>query len=119
MENFGERLRRLRGNRSQRQIASEMHIPQTTLSTLENQTNAPRGKVLERLASFYGVPLSYFLEAGSGPTERAREWLRSVRDADWKGRETVATHADRGLDEDVKEAIAKRIKQKLAETSHK
>ena len=117
MENFGERLRRLRGKRSQRELALEMGIPQTTLSTLENQVAVPRGKVLERLASFYGVPVSYFV-ADNGPTERAREWLSSVRETDWKGRETVATHAEAAVRESDKEALANWIKKKLEQTSH-
>jgi transcriptional regulator with XRE-family HTH domain len=117
MENFGERLRRLRGNRSQRKIASEMGKPQTTLSTLENQSAAPRGKVLEELANFYGVPVSYFL-AESGPTDKAREWLRSVRQTNCRGKETVATHAESPVADTEKEVFAKWI-DKIAQASDK
>ena len=116
MENFGERLRRLRGNRSQREVASEMGKPQTTLSTLENQRAVPRGKVLEELSTFYSVPVSYFL-AESGPTDKAREWLRSVRETDSKGKETVATHAESPVWESDKKALAKWIEKKLGKTS--
>jgi len=117
MENFGERLRRLRGNRSQREVASEMGKPQTTLSTLENQRAVPRGKVLQELATFYGVPVSYFLSEG-GPTDKAREWLKSVRETSCKGRETVATHAESPVDESDKQAFANWVEKKLGQTSH-
>jgi len=46
MENFGERLRRLRGDRSQKEVATKLGLPVTTLSSLENQDTIPRGEVL-------------------------------------------------------------------------
>jgi transcriptional regulator with XRE-family HTH domain len=60
MENFGQRLRNLRGGRSQREVASALGMPATTLSTLENQESVPRGEVLQKLAEHFKVPLSYF-----------------------------------------------------------
>src|SRR5690348_13160216 len=83
MARFGELLRRLRGARPQKEIAGELGMPVTTLSTLENQNDLPRGPVLKQLCEFYSVPASYFYGEASVKTrniEPARAWLRSVRE---------------------------------------
>lgn len=120
MQSFGELLRKLRGARSQKEIANELSMPVTTLSTLENQDNAPRGITLKRLADFYGVPMSYFYVAPSSQmksSESARDWLISVRrTTDFK--KGIATHAPADVSERVKEAISGAISErKNAETS--
>ena len=58
MAHFGERLRLLRGRRSQKRVAEELQIPPTTLSTLENQENLPRGEMLQKLTNYFGVQVS-------------------------------------------------------------
>ncbi len=122
MDNFGERLRRLRGNLSQKRVASQLGIPQTTLSTLENQQSVPRGEVLERLARFYGVPATYFYPHESRqiqPTEKARALLNSIRQIQTQGRDTIATHISSAeefdFDNETKQLIAEKI-HKLAKT---
>jgi len=119
MEKFGDRLRRLRGERSQREIAKALQMPATTLSTLENQDSIPRGEVLRRLAEFYKVPLSYFYK--SSPTElktsdAAHAWLREVCQS-VKGKDTIATQANFDLDDQTKAKIAKKLRRKHAEVS--
>ena len=116
MEHFGKRLRRLRGDRSQKEVASEVGMPQTTLSTLENQEAVPRGEVVERLAKFYNVPVAYFYPSPPArATQAASAWLKSLKQPA-RGEDTVATHATLVLDEETKQKIAERIKQKLAKT---
>jgi len=117
---FGELLRRLRGSRAQREVAEELGMPVTTLSTMENQETAPRGLVLKKLADYYGVPLTYFY---SGPTSRmqssapAREWLLSLKERSVKNT-GIATHAPPEYSDSVKKEFAEKIKQKKrAETS--
>lgn len=121
MDNFGERLRRLRGDRSQKEVAHGMDIPQTTLSTLENQGSVPRGEVLARLAEYFGVPITYFYRSNIEPlrsTERAKLFLESIRLQPISGKATVATHMEPGddFDEETKKLIAEKIHQKRAET---
>lgn len=119
MENFGQRLRRLRGQRSQKEVATEMGLPQTTLSTLENQDTIPRGEVLQKLAEYYKVPIDYFYKSHSGETkasDSAKAWLRQLREP-IKGKTTIAAQSGVPLDETVREKIAERIRQKYAETS--
>jgi putative transcriptional regulator len=119
MVHFGKRLRRLRGDRSQKEVASELGMPQTTLSTLENQDAVPRGEVLEKLAQYYGVPVTYFYPSNSVKvTPTAKTWLKKLGDST-EGRDTVAMHGAPDLDEETKEKIARKIRQKLAETTHK
>ena len=65
MPDFGQLLRRLRGGRSQREIAVELQMPVTTLSTLENQEAVPRGLVLKKLAGYFGVSVSYFYSSSA------------------------------------------------------
>jgi len=120
MPKFGELLRRLRGNRSQREVAADLQMPVTTLSTLENQESIPRGPVLKKFAGYYGVSLAYFY-TGSGSEVRstgaASAWLQTVR----KGvdvphaKETIATYASADFSEDFKNKIADKIAQKLSE----
>jgi transcriptional regulator with XRE-family HTH domain len=101
-----------------------MDIPQTTLSTLENQTSVPRGEVLARLADYFGVPITYFYRSHTVPlrsTEPARRFLESIRAEPIRGKATVATHMEpsEDFDEDTKRLIAEKIHQKRAETKRK
>lgn len=120
MENFGERLRRLRGERSQREIASDLEMPVTTLSSLENQKTIPRGEVLEKLADYFKVPMNYFfknLEIEPTGTDAAHAWLEQVREPAI-GKQTVATQANILLDEETKEKIAERLRLRNAKVSN-
>lgn len=113
MPDFGERLRRLRGDRSQKEIAGLLGMPITTYSTLENQDALPRGQVLKRLADFFAVEMSYFHpspSAGPRSTESARNWLESLRSSEYAEQKTVA-HADSDISESVKSKIAQKIKE--------
>jgi transcriptional regulator with XRE-family HTH domain len=114
MPSFGELLRKLRGVRSQREISEELGMPVTTLSTLENQENIPRGITLKRLADFYGVPMSYFYSAPTvamKSSESAKEWLLSLREAT-NFKEGVATHAAPDISQKVKDAISQAINER-------
>lgn len=119
MEHFGERLRRLRGDRPQKSVAEALDIPQTTLSSLEKQQTIPRGEILSKLADFFGVPIDYFYDAPKpASTELAKAWLEHVR-SDSEGRDTIAAHSKDPIDRTVREKIAQRIKKKHEETSDK
>jgi transcriptional regulator with XRE-family HTH domain len=112
MPNFGDRLRRLRGDRSQREVAGLLEMPVTTYSTLENQDNIPRGQVLKRLADFFAVPMSYFHSTPSPElrsTDAARGWLEALRTSEYAEQKTVA-HADFDIPNAVRSKIAERIK---------
>jgi transcriptional regulator with XRE-family HTH domain len=93
---FGVKLKHLRGERSQRSVAAELKMPITTLSTLENQENVPRGEVVAKLAAFYNVPLTYFYESASsgGRSDAASSWLRSIKESSEVAQETVAFHGE-------------------------
>jgi len=121
MENFGERLRRLRGDRSQKAVADELRMPQTTLSSLENQPSVPRGDLLQKLAAHFKVPLTYFYESReSGPktTDAARAHLSSLLKP-MKGRNTVATQASQPVEKVIRERIAAKIEEQLGEFKRK
>ena len=119
MEHFGERLRRLRGDRPQKNVAEALDIPQTTLSSLEKQSSVPRGDILTKLADFFRVPVEYFYnEPELHSSESAKLWLEKLR-TNLKGRHTVATHAKAALDPKVREKIAEIIKTRYEETSNK
>src|SRR5690348_15201180 len=96
MPNFGELLRRLRGDRPQREIAEDLRMPVTTLSTLENQETAPRGPVVRKLASYYGVSVSYFYSTASTEMKSsaaASAWLKKVRTRSDVKDGVIATYA--------------------------
>ena len=120
MEKFGERLRKLRGERPQKEIATLLGIPTTTLSTLENQDTIPRGEVLRKLADCYKVPISYFYEATTTPKVRsssaAHAWLQSLREPA-VGKDIVATQSTAQLDDDTLEKIAERMRLRRAKIS--
>jgi len=139
MESFGERLRRLRGNRSQKDVASELGLPVTTLSSLENQDSVPRGDVVQKLVEFYKVPVSYFYRTAptqvkasdaakawvveelpasteTKATDAALAWVQQLREPA-QGKDAVATQANIHLDEKVRERIAERIRRRHAKIS--
>jgi transcriptional regulator with XRE-family HTH domain len=114
MAGFGDLLRRLRGNRTQKEVALGLGMPVTTLSTLENQETVPRGSVLKKMADFYGVPLNYFYAAPSAEmkaTDTAKAWLHQLKNTAVK-EGTIATHASPELPEELKRRIGEAIKQK-------
>jgi transcriptional regulator with XRE-family HTH domain len=117
---FGELLRRLRGTRSQKDVAGDLGMPVTTLSTLENQETIPRGPVLKKLADHFGVPLTYFYSPPTTEmrsTDAARDWLLSLKRPSSQ-KNTIATHAPPEYPDDVKRQFAEKIKQKKrAETA--
>jgi transcriptional regulator with XRE-family HTH domain len=121
MAHFGERLRLLRGRRSQKRIADELEVPPTTLSTLENQESLPRGEILEKLANYFGVPVSYFFQPKRAqPSEAARSYLTLIRSADPRSR-GIVTHSTELLDEKDSEKVGEVIRKqdKIAQASHK
>lgn len=120
MENFGQRLRNLRGSRSQKEVATALGMPATTLSTLENQESAPRGEVLQKLAEHFKVPVSYFFRTPDSEPKvnpAAREWLQRIRSSRFNAKETVATNATEPVDDETRKRIAKALKKKHAEIS--
>jgi transcriptional regulator with XRE-family HTH domain len=122
MENFGERLRRLRGERSQKEVAADLGLPVTTLSSMENQDSIPRGEVLQKLSEYFKIPISYFYKTGSlavRASDAAVAWVQQLREPA-RGRDTIATQSNIHLDDEDKEKIAERIKRQHAKiSSHK
>jgi transcriptional regulator with XRE-family HTH domain len=122
MDEFGERLRRLRGNRSQKEVAALLDMPITTYSTLENQDAVPRGPVLKRLADCFAVPISYFYPVAVPElqsTASARTWLETLRSSSFQD-DKVAAHAGINLEDEAKATLAERISAiKNAKSSHK
>ena len=113
MDGFGVLLRRLRGHRTQKEAASDLGMPVTTLSTLENQFSIPRGSVLKKLANYYGVPVTYFYSVPSTAmqaTSSAKAWLQKVKQFESK-ENVIATSADADFPEDLKLRVAQRIEQ--------
>jgi transcriptional regulator with XRE-family HTH domain len=113
MANFGELLRRLRGKRSQKEVAVELDMPVTTLSTLENQSGIPRGAMLKRLADHYGVPLVYFYASVASEmksSDSAKEWLKSVKE-NTDAKDAIAAHAPPDYPDQFKTKITEKIRQ--------
>lgn len=50
---FGEKLKELRGNRSQDEIAQELGITKNSLTMYENDERAPSDEVIIRMAHFF------------------------------------------------------------------
>lgn len=117
MPDFGQLLRRLRGDRSQKVVANELDMPVTTLSTLENQPTVPRGPVLKKLAGYYGVSVTYFYSSAATemkPTHAASAWLQTVRQ-DSNVKDRIATYAQPDYSEEIKDKIAEKIAERMSE----
>jgi transcriptional regulator with XRE-family HTH domain len=99
-------------------VAAELEIAATTLSTLENQQALPRGEMLEKLAGYYQVPISYFFpNEPTKPSAAATGYLQSIRRTDPRPH-AVATHSTLDLDHDKLVKIREKMRQKRAEASH-
>ncbi len=51
---FGEKLRELRGNRTQEEMAKELNITKSSLAMYERNERVPRDEVKVRIANFFG-----------------------------------------------------------------
>ncbi len=112
MAHFGQLLRRLRIGRSQKAVAFELIMPQTTLSTLENQATIPRGEVLKKLCDFYGIDEAYFFPNESKEGLRAaRSWLESLRHASSSGNQKIAAHSAIPLSDEEERSLRQEIKK--------
>lgn len=92
-EHFGKRLRRLRGERSQKEVAAGIGVPTTTYASLEQQETVPRGPVLQRVCDYFGVVPDYFFPPVKKETSPAREWLREQRSRSFDVAPTIATYS--------------------------
>jgi transcriptional regulator with XRE-family HTH domain len=112
--NFGKRLRRLRGERSQKDVAAGIGIPTTTYASLEQQETVPRGPVLQRLCDYFGVSLDYFFPPAKRAVSPAREWLREQRNRSFNVTPTIATYSISEVSPEEKEKLDKVIGAKVA-----
>jgi transcriptional regulator with XRE-family HTH domain len=119
MAHFGERLRLLRGQRSQKRVAEELGIAPTTLCTFENQESLPRGETLQKLADYFGVQISYFFPSNPAkPSEAARNYLLTIRRATGTA-QGLPTHSNLDLDDEKQRKVLDVMRRKNAEASHK
>ena len=54
MAKASKRLRELRGIRTRTGVARELHIAYSTLQSYEDGKRTPAGKVMQKLADYYG-----------------------------------------------------------------
>ncbi len=57
-------------------------MSQASLSTLEQRETLPKHQLIETFATYYNVPLSYFIEANEDlvGTDLAVDYIRALRD---------------------------------------
>ena len=55
MMTFGEKLRKLRGERSQDEMAKELNITKSSLAMYERNERIPRDEVKIRIAEYFGT----------------------------------------------------------------
>lgn len=76
---LGERLRKLRGSRTQQEIADKLGISRARYSHYENEHVQPDTDMLQRMASLHGTSIDYLLGRTTSRTleeqEQAREEL--------------------------------------------
>ena len=54
---IGRKLKDLRGDKSQAEVANEVKITVSALSMYESGNRIPRDEVKERFASYFGIPV--------------------------------------------------------------
>lgn len=52
---IGEKLKMLRGKKSQKEVAKDLKITQSALGNYETDLRVPRDEVKIRIANYYGV----------------------------------------------------------------
>lgn len=69
MNHIGVRIRELREEQgiSQQVLADSIGVKQTTISEIERGNNKPSWKNLQKLAQFFGVPLSQLIDEPVSP----------------------------------------------------
>ena len=55
---YGKKLRKLRGKRSQDEVAKSLGVAQTTISSWESEERAPRDSLKVKIAEYYGVKVA-------------------------------------------------------------
>ena len=66
MKQIGAKLRELRGDKVQSEVATDLKISISALSMYEQGERTPRDEVKKRFANYYGVPVGtlFFGEQG-------------------------------------------------------
>jgi len=55
MSFFSSNLKKLRGNRSQQEIADDLHVTRQAYTSWENGTRTPKISQIEKIADYFGV----------------------------------------------------------------
>lgn len=62
---IGERLKKLRGKRSQEEVAQQIGISRARLSHYENERSEPDHEILKKIADFYKVTTDFLITGDS------------------------------------------------------
>lgn len=73
------RLRELRGDKTQQKVADEIGIPRATYKNYETGIREPDNAMLGRLADYFGVSVDYLLERSDSPTLTIPPVLKGVQ----------------------------------------
>jgi transcriptional regulator with XRE-family HTH domain len=65
---LGNRLRQLRGKRTQSEVAKTLGITRARYSHYENGRNEPDTEMLQKIADYYGVSIDYLLGGDESQT---------------------------------------------------
>lgn len=79
---IGERLRKLRGDRTQSDFAKEIDVARTTYAMYEQNNREPDYETLQKIANFYNVTTDYLLERTDNPTFSRNETASTALDND-------------------------------------
>lgn len=57
LNKFGEKLRRLRGDRTIREVSEAVGVTEAAMSYYETGKRTPRPQIMIKIAGYYGVPV--------------------------------------------------------------
>jgi transcriptional regulator with XRE-family HTH domain len=109
---LGDKLKKLRGNRTQEDVAKLIGISRARYSHYENGRSEPDTDTLQKLATFYDVSLDYLLLDAPKDFKVVQQFGRATRDLtsdDLKVLEEIKKHPV--LFHDLANAPDKKIKQ--------
>ena len=106
MSYFGLLLKtiRIKSGKTQIQMAEDLNVQQTRISYLERLKAAPKDEMIELLANYFSVPISYFYEDSSGNSDDIvmgyLDSLSKEPDSNDKSPYDLVLHAMSGLSEE-------------------
>jgi len=79
---LGDRLKKLRGNISQEEVAESIGISRARYSHYETERSQPDFETLKNLSDYFGVTIDYLVTGENGQAPSSDEFWKEILDPD-------------------------------------